>query len=127
MVPILEDVTDGPHLQVVVETDQYLSKAEKLLSESEREEVVLLVADIPDCGEVMVGTGGVRKVRFARQSQGKRGGYRVIYFFHDADMPIYLLTVFAKNQKANLSKAERNQLRKLTALLVEAQESRRSR
>ena len=119
-------MSDGTHLQVVAETAQYLNKAEKLLSAVEREEIVFLIADSPECGELMVGTGGVRKVRFGRQGSGKSGGVRIIYFYYDRDMPIYILTVFAKNQKDNLSKAERNQLKKLTEILVQAYKSRRS-
>ena len=57
----------------------------------------------------------IRKVRAAVGERGKSGGVRVIYFFHCVDMPIFLLTLFAKNEKDNLSVAERNQL----AVLVE--------
>lgn len=64
------------------------------------------------------GTGGVRKVRFARDGGGKSGGFRVVYFFHDLEMPLYLLTLFAKNAKSSLSQAETNQLRELTRVLV---------
>lgn len=104
----------------VVETPSYLRRAEKLLSESERAEVVTLVAEDPECGALLRGTGGVRKVRFAREGGGKSGGFRVVYFFHDMDMPLYLLTIFAKNTKSKLSQAETNQLRELTRALVSA-------
>ena len=57
-------------------------------------------------------------MRFAFGGRGKSGGARVVYFFHDADMPIFLLTVFAKNQQENLSQAECNALRSLTEQLV---------
>ncbi len=103
----------------VVETPSYLRRAEKLLSEDERFGVVSLVGEDPECGVVMRGTGGVRKVRFAREGGGKSGGFRVVYFFHGLDMPLFLLTVFAKSGKSNLTAAERNQLRVLTTQLVE--------
>ena len=61
----------------------------------------------------MEGTGGVRKVRFAIGGRGKSGGVRVVYYFHSEAMPVYLLTLFAKNEKANLTKAERNALARL--------------
>ena len=109
----------------VVETPSYLRKAEKLLSQLEREEVVTTVAEDPECGVLMRGTGGVRKVRIARESGGKSGGFRVVYFFHDLDMPVYLLTVFAKSQKGNLTKAESNALRQLTNELVKAHKGER--
>ncbi len=104
----------------VVETPTYLRKAETLLSELERHEVVTTVAEDPECGVLVRGTGGVRKVRIAREGGGKSGGFRVVYFFHDMDMPVYLLAVFAKNQKSNLTKGESNALRQLTAELVKA-------
>jgi len=109
----------------VVETASYLRKAEKLLSASERQDVVTTVAEEPECGVILRGTGGVRKVRMAREGGGKSGGFRVVYFFHDLEMPVYLLTVFAKNRKANLSKAERNALRELTVELVRAHKGER--
>lgn len=63
----------------------------------------------------MAGTGGYRKVRFARAGMGKRGGARVVYLYGGEDMPIFLVTVFAKSEKGNLSKAERNALAKMAA------------
>ena len=60
----------------------------------------------------MPGTGGFRKVRVAMEGRGKSGGARVIYFLHNETMPVYLLTVFAKNDKENLTQGERNELRK---------------
>ena len=103
----------------VVETPSYLRKAQRLLSEKDRNDVVSLVAEDPERGVLMRGTGGVRKVRFARAGKGKSGGFRVVYFFHDIGMPLYLLTIFAKSGKSNLTAEERNQLRGLTAQLVE--------
>ena len=94
----------------VVETPGYLKDAEALFTAEEREGIVTMVATDPECGEIMQGTGGVRKVRVGRGSKGKSGGGRAIYIHHDADHPIFLLAAFAKNEKANLSKAERNEL-----------------
>lgn len=68
----------------------------------------------------MEGTGGVRKLRWGRQGRGKSGGVRVIYYVHSDLMPLYLLTLFAKNERANLSKAERNELAGLVDILVSA-------
>ena len=69
---------------------------------------------------VIKGTGGVRKVRVALEGRGKSGGARVVYYFHSEAIPLYLLTVFAKNEKANISKAERNALARLVELLKRA-------
>ena len=90
------------------------------MTQAEQEEAVLMVASNPTCGELLQGTGGVRKVRFALGGGGKSGGARIIYFFHSPRMPIYFITVFTKNEKSNLSQAERNALSKLTAALVAA-------
>jgi hypothetical protein len=69
---------------------------------------------------LIAGTGGVRKLRWAREGMGKSGGVRVIYYFHSERLPLYLLTVFGKNEKANLTKAEANALSKLVKLLIQA-------
>jgi hypothetical protein len=100
-------------MQTVVETPAYLRAAEKVLSPAEMEDVVSMVAENPWCGDVMPGTGGFRKVRFARAGMGKRGGTRVIYFFWNENHPVFLIAVYAKNAKDNLTKAEQNQLKKL--------------
>ena len=73
----------------------------------------------PVDGDLIEGTGGVRKLRWGRDGRGKSGGVRVIYYFHSEAMPLYLLTMFAKNERANLSKAERNELAGLVDLLVQ--------
>ncbi|WP_414716216.1 MULTISPECIES: type II toxin-antitoxin system RelE/ParE family toxin [unclassified Thalassolituus] len=68
-------------------------------------------------GDILQGTGGIRKLRWSAQGRGKSGGARVVYFYHNGTMPLFLLTVFGKGEKANLSKAERNDLARLTDLL----------
>jgi hypothetical protein len=105
-------ISKGPWL-TVVETAPYLKRAAKLFTEGEREAVVQMVAQDPTCGRVLEGTGGVRKVRAALGGRGKSGGARVVYYFHSAVMPVFLLTVFAKNEKANLPAAERNGLARI--------------
>jgi hypothetical protein len=106
-------------MQTVAETSEYLRRADKLLSHGERGDVVDYLAAHPKAGDLMQGTGGVRKLRWARAGRGKSGGVRVIYYFHSEAMPLYLLTVFAKNERANLTKAERNDLADLVETLVD--------
>ena len=72
----------------------------------------------PAAGDLIPGTGGVRKLRWGLESRGKRGGARVVYFYHDADMPLFVLTAYAKNERADLSQEDCNAFRQLTALLV---------
>lgn len=107
-------------MHTVVETAAYLSAAKDAgMSESERRNAVDVLADDPQAGDVMQGTGGCRKVRIARQGSGKSGGYRVITVFGGDDVPVFLLTVFGKGDKDNLTKAERNDLAKLTKVLLD--------
>ena len=72
----------------------------------------------PAAGDLIQGTGGVRKLRWALEGRGKSGGARVICFFHDAGMPIFALTVYAKNERSDLSQQDRNDFKQLTAALV---------
>lgn len=97
-------------LVTVIETGLYLRKAEKLLSEEEREAVKTLLATNPEQGILIPETGGVRKARIPMQGRGKSGGGRVIYYYRNDTMPLHLLALFAKNEKANISKEERNML-----------------
>jgi hypothetical protein len=102
----------------VVETPFFLRKASTLLDEEERSALVVYVASNPEVGDLIPGTGGVRKVRWSAKGKGKSGGVRVIYYFHSENFPLFLLTVYSKNQKANLTKAERNEFKDLVPLLV---------
>ena len=87
------------------------------MSEHEREALIDHVSTNPADGTVMVGTGGCRKLRFKKPGKGKSGSYRVITFFGGDDFPVTLLTVFGKGEKDNLTKAERNELKKLVERL----------
>lgn len=113
-------------MQTVAELPEYLRRAGKLLNESERLAVIDYLAQHPKAGDLLEGTGGVRKLRWGRDGRGKSGGVRVIYYFHSEAMPLYLLTLFAKNERANLSKAERNELARLVDLLRAAWLDRRN-
>jgi len=103
----------------VAELPSYIRDAEKLLTQSERTDITNYLAAHPKAGDLMEGTGGIRKLRWGRGGQGKSGGVRVVYYFHSDAMPLYLLTLFAKNERANLSKADRHQLRELVDVLVD--------
>jgi hypothetical protein len=85
-----------------------------------------LAAD-PLAGDLIAGTGGARKVRFARAGEGKSGGYRTIHYFGGDDVPIFLLALIDKRDRANLSKAERNELAAILPKLAAAYRERRDR
>jgi hypothetical protein len=106
-----------PGLITVAETPEYLRRAERLLPAAERQDVVAHLAANPKAGVLIQGTGGVRKLRWARGGRGKSGGVRVIYYFHSEALPLYLLTMFGKNERSDLSKAERNELADLVHVL----------
>ena len=109
-------MADAP--MTVVETERFLKDVRPLLSDAERAELVAFIGANPEAGEVIVETGGVRKVRWALPGRGKRGGARVIYYHHSERLPVFLLAAYAKNEKANLSKAERNAMKRLVPVLV---------
>ena len=97
----------------VIETQTFLKDAADAgMAEEERLAIVNSIAADPSQGDLMVGTGGVRKVRFAGRGKGKSGGYRIVTYFAAADVPVLLLAVINKGERANLSKAERNELKK---------------
>ncbi|SFH82194.1 type II toxin-antitoxin system RelE/ParE family toxin [Bradyrhizobium sp. cf659] len=89
------------------------------LSEDEVFDIITYLAENPEAGEEMVGTGGCRKVRFAGRGKGKSGGYRTITFYSGETMPVFLITVFAKGEKATLTGKEAAGLKALTKLIVE--------
>ena len=103
----------------IVELPEYLKRVEKLLKENEREDLLYYLSTNPKAGTLIQGSGGIRKLRWTSKGKGKSGGARVIYFFYNETIPLFLLTIFGKNEKANLSKAERNELSKLVKELTD--------
>jgi hypothetical protein len=91
-------------MQTVVELPEFLRRAKAIMSDEERFALVSFLAANPEAG-LLLG-GGLRKVRVPRQGGGKSGGYRTLYVFGGSSMPLFLLTVFAKSEKDNLTKAE---------------------
>lgn len=107
-------------LVTVVEHPNYIRRAEKLLAPEQMEEIADLLAANPSAGEIMQGTGGCRKLRYAGiRGKGKSGGMRIIHLFVTKDQQIHLLDIYGKGEKGNLTKAERNLLEKLASVLKE--------
>lgn len=105
-------------VHTVIETNAYLAAAKNAgMAVEEQVAVIDLIAANPQIGDIMPGCGGARKLRFARAGMGKSGGYRVITYYGGDDIPVFLLTLFGKNERANLAKAERNALAALTKRL----------
>ena len=91
----------------VVETPSFVRDAVSVFTDEERSEMIAFVAANPDAGDIMPDTGGGRKLRWKAAGRGKRGGVRVIYYFYNDSLPLFLLNVFAKNEKVNLSQGVR--------------------
>lgn len=112
-------VMPGP-LVTVVETNAFAARARSRMSDGEREAAIDMIAADPVCGDVIAGGGGIRKVRFGIGGRGKSGGVRIIYYYHNENLPVFLLTVFAKNEQADLGMAERNALAKAANQIAKA-------
>jgi hypothetical protein len=113
-------------VQAVIETPAFLASArQEGVSEDELDLIKAAIARNPDLGDVIEGAGGARKARFAGRGKGKSGGYRVITFFGGADIPVFLLDIFGKGSRANLTKAERNELHSILSRLPQEWRERR--
>ncbi|KZD06768.1 type II toxin-antitoxin system RelE/ParE family toxin [Oceanibaculum pacificum] len=108
-------------MHTVVETPDFIRDVRMAgMSAEERREVVDYLSRNPLAGVEIPGTGGARKIRFAGRGKGKSGGYRVITFYAGEKMPIFLLNLFAKGDRVNLSMAERNALRQILGHIAAA-------
>ncbi len=90
------------------------------MSAEEQQMVVDLIAANPEAGEIIPGCGGARKLRVARPGGDKSGGYRIITCYAGIDVPTFLLTVFGKTEKADLTKGERNAIAAFTKTLTDS-------
>ena len=105
----------------VVETPIFLADAKEAgMDADEREALVLFLSINPQAGDMMQGTGGARKVRFKRPNTGKRGGYRIVFYYAGQDVPLFLLNVFTKADRTNLPKADQNTLRVILSKMADA-------
>ena len=109
-------------MQTVAETPTFTQQAVKLFDEEEKQELITFLAENPLAGDVIPGTGGVRKLRFAVTGKGKRGGARVIYYYLDGSLPLYALLAFPKNAKSDMTPDEK---RAVTALVTALKTARR--
>lgn len=97
------------HLELTI---PFRREAKKLFSKEELERLVEHVAQFRELGTVIPDTGGLRKLRWAMGTRGKSHGARVIYYFGGDHMPLYLLSVYTKAQRENLSPAARKAAKK---------------
>ncbi len=104
----------------VVETPQFVRQADDVWSDAERQEFVDYIARNPEAGDRIPETGGVRKVRWRRQGMGKRGGARVIYFYHNPATPLFLLMVYAKAVREDVAPEAKQALAEFAARIKRA-------
>jgi hypothetical protein len=115
-------------MQAVCETHAFRRAAARCgMTEDEVSALVDYLAANPAAGDAIPGTGGCRKLRWAGRGKGKSGGYRTITFYTGEWSPVYLLTVFGKGEKANLSRAECNALKTIAKALADESAERVAR
>ncbi|ARM35583.1 addiction module toxin RelE (plasmid) [Legionella longbeachae] len=108
-------------LQTVVEMPEFIRQSDSCMDEESKRSFISYIAEHPLDGDLIVGTGGVRKIRWTGDSnKGKRGGVRVIYYYYDQSIPIFLLTVYRKNQKDNLTQEEKHIVKSIIGKIVDA-------
>lgn len=98
---------------VFIETAFFTRYISDYLTDEEQGELQGHLIEHPDEGDIIPGTGGVRKIRWGAKGKGKRGGIRIIYYWRTARGHIYLLSVFGKNEAADLTQKEKEYLKKL--------------
>jgi len=110
-------------LTTVVELAEFIRQAKAVMTEAERKELIDHLAANPEAG-VPLG-GGLRKVRFAREGGGKSGGFRSVHYYQAGrDLPVFLMSVFAKNDKANLTRTEEAAMAAVAERIVAAYRSK---
>jgi hypothetical protein len=98
---------------VIVETRAFTARIGDLLNPEEYRELQLQLVRHPTAGDVIPGTGGLRKARWGSQGRGKRGGCRVIYFWHPTSRRLLMLFAFSKNERADLTADQKKVLRQI--------------
>ena len=102
----------------VIALKSFRKATKKLFSEVDLEALTSFLIQFPDKGDVISGTGGLRKLRWALAGKGKRGGSRVIYYYHKSEYEILLLTAYAKNEKEDLSAKDKKLLSEVVAQII---------
>jgi len=106
-------------VHTVIETPRFLASAEEGIEDNERASIVAYIAEHPTEGVIIPDTGGARKVRFAGRGKGKSGGYRVITYYARDDIPIFLIDIYGKGRRSDISMVEKKAIRKWAATLNE--------
>ncbi len=103
-----------------VETSVFTRECKSLLTDDEYKEFQTHLLLDPEAGSIIVGTGGCRKVRWARQGTGKSSGIRAIYYYYNPAGRLYMLLAYPKSEKDSLTAAEKNQLKAVVSIFKES-------
>ena len=116
---MIRRAADRPLHVTIVELRRFTRDTKKLIGDEELQRLVVYLSENPKAGEVMEGTGGIRKLRWALAGAGKNGGARVIYYYHNDGMPLFLLAAYPKSAKIDVTAAEKKAMARLVKALVE--------
>ncbi len=108
-----KDAPDVSHAIEFIETPTFTRQIQSIATDEELKELQRILIAQPDKGDLIQGTGGLRKIRMALRQQGKQGGARAIYFLATAEV-IYLILAYPKSVKDSLTSAEKAALKTLT-------------
>ena len=95
----------------VAEFPEFAKKSDRILGGRSHQDLIDFLGLNPKAGVIVPGSGGVRKMRWAVPGRGKRGGARVVYYFHSEELPILALRIYAKNEKTDISAKDRKQMK----------------
>ena len=111
--------------RTAVETAIFARRAEKLLTASEKIDLITQLATNPEAGDLIPETGGVRKLRFGIRGKGKAGGVRVIYYYLDDEVPLFAMLIYGKGEKADLTADERKTVAQIAAAIKQTAKRRK--
>jgi hypothetical protein len=112
------------YMITIVELPSFQEDVDGIFTETEREELTDFLSANPHHGDIIPGTGGIRKIRWRVAGSGKRGGARVIYYFRDLNIPVFLLAAYKKGERMDLTMAEREVMRHLVDHLIKEYQAR---
>lgn len=98
---------------LIIETSIFTRQVQRLLTDDEYRQLQAVLVARPDLGAIIVGSGGIRKVRWAARSHGKSGGVRVIYYWATTQGQLLMLLIYAKGEQEDLSPAQVQILKKI--------------
>lgn len=104
----------------IVETSHFQRESKKTLKEDSLDDLKNYLAANPESGDVIPGLRGIRKIRWGANQKGKSGGARIIYFFYNVNIPLFLLDIYAKSEKSDMTAQEKKILNKMVDELIES-------